>query len=63
MDSAIVQLMLCMQPRKLVPAGGAVGVGVGTALEVELLGPLEQFPWVMDKRRAWLVKWEASGVA
>jgi hypothetical protein len=50
MDSAIVQLMVRVQPRELVPAGGAVGVGVGTTLKVELLGPLEQFPWVTDKR-------------
>jgi hypothetical protein len=39
MDSAIVRLIVRVRPRKLVPAGGAVGVGVGTTLKVELLGP------------------------
>jgi hypothetical protein len=50
MDSAIVRLMVQVRLRELVPTGGVVGVGVGTTLEVELLGPLEQFPWVTDKR-------------
>jgi hypothetical protein len=50
LTSAIVRLMVHMQPRELVPTGGAVGVGVGTTLEVNLLGPLEQFPWVMNER-------------
>jgi hypothetical protein len=48
MDSAIVRLIVHMQPRELVPAGGAVGVGVGITIKVELLGPVEQFPYVTD---------------
>ena len=48
MDSAIVRLIVRVWPPELVPTGGAVGVRVGITLEVELLGSLEQFPWVTD---------------
>jgi hypothetical protein len=50
MDSTVVQLIVHVRSCKLVPMGGAVGVGVEITLKMELLGPLEQFPWVTDGR-------------